>query len=157
MTKEPTGGDGEGTNKPRGVKPTAPTRPMETGEPTGEDTVAVMYEPTEEDPVEELTSRPTQKPTIDDIGKGTDSPTGGLIKEPPRVGLGMDLFGLATDDGGELDKSGVLMGNDGGAADHPAVHRPVVHSPERLCRHDTPQKNPIGCTNESSRVRQMKP
>ncbi len=37
--------------------------------------------------------RPTQKPTIDDIGEGTDSPTGGLIEEPPRDGLGMDLLG----------------------------------------------------------------
>jgi len=129
---------------------------METGEPTGEDTVAVMYEPTEEDPVEELTSRSTQKPTIDNIGEGTDSPTGGLIEEPPRNGLGMDLFGLATDDGGELNELGVLMGNDGGAADHPAVHRPVVDSPERLCRRGTPQKNSTGRTNESSRARQMK-
>ena len=132
MTKEPTGGDGEGTNKPRGVKPTAPTRPMETGELTGEDTAALTYEPTEEDPIKELTSWPTQKPTINDIDEGTDSPMGGLIKERPRDGLGMDLFGLATDDGGELDESGVLMGNDRGAADHPAVHRPVVDSPERL-------------------------
>ena len=66
---------------------------METGEPTGEDTAAVTYKPTEEDPVKELTSRPTQKPTIDDIGEGTDSPTGGLIEEPPRDGLRMDLFG----------------------------------------------------------------
>jgi hypothetical protein len=98
------------------------------GEPTGEDTAAVTYEPTEEDPVEELTLRPTQKPTIDDIGEGTDSPMGGLIEEPSRDGLGMDLFGLATDDGGELDEPGVLMGNDGGAADHPADHRPVVDS-----------------------------
>ena len=72
--------------------------------------------------------RPTQKPTIDDIGKGTDSPMGGLIEEPSRDGLGMDLFGLATDDGGESDESGVLMGNDWGAADHPADHRPVVDS-----------------------------
>ena len=100
--------------------------------------------------------RPTQKPTIDDIGKGMDSPTGGLIEEPPRDGLGMDLIGLVTDDGGELDESGVLMGNDGGAADHPAVHRPVVDSPEHLCRRGTPQKNPTGRTNESSRARQMK-
>ena len=53
---------------------------------------------------------------------------GGLIEEPSRDGLGMDLFGLATDDGGELDESGVLMGNDGGAADHPADHRLVVDS-----------------------------
>ena len=93
MTKEPTGGKGEGTNEPRGVEPTAPTRPMETGEPTGEDTAAVTYKPTEEDPVEELTLWPTQKPTINNIGEGTDLPTGGL-----------NLFGLATDDGGELDK-----------------------------------------------------
>ena len=113
---------------------------METGEPTGEDTAAVTYQPTEEDPVEELTPRATQKLTIDNIGKGTDSPMGGLIKEPPRDGLRMDLFWLVTDDGGELDKSGVLVGNDGGAADHPAVHRPVVDSPKCLCRHDTPQK-----------------
>ena len=156
MTEELRGGEGEGTNEPRGVELTMPTRPMETGEPTREDTAGVTYEPTEEDPVEELTSRLTQKPMIDDIGEGTDSPTGGLIEEPPRDWLGMDLFGLATDDGGELDKSGVLMGNDGGAADHPAVHRPVVDSPEGLCRRGTPQKNPIGRTNESSRVRQMK-
>ena len=125
------GGEGEVTNEPR--------------ELTGEDTAAVTYEPmeedpvAEEDPVEELTSRPMQKPTINDIGEGTDSPTGGLIEEPPRDGLGMDLIGLVTDDGGELDESGVLMGNDGGAADHPAVHRPVVDSPERLCRRGTPQ------------------
>ena len=52
VTKEPTGGEGEGTNEPTGGKPTVPTCPMETGEPTGEDMVAVTYEPTEEDPVE---------------------------------------------------------------------------------------------------------
>ena len=150
------GGEGGGTNKPRGVEPTAPTRPLETGEPPGEDTAAVTYEPTEEDPVKELTSRSAQKPTIDDIGEGTDLPTGGLIEEPSRDGLGMDLFGLATDNGGKLDESGVLMGNDGGAADHPADHCPVVDSPERLCRRGTPQKNPTGRTNESSRARQMK-
>jgi len=154
MTEEPTGGEGGGTNEPKGVEPTAPTRPMETGEPTGEDT-AVTYEPTEEDPVEELTSRQTKKPTINDISEGTDSPMGGLIDEPLRDGLGMDLFGLATDDGGKLDESGVLMGNDGGAADHPAVHRPVVDSPERLCRRGTPKKNPTGRTNESSRERRF--
>ena len=103
MTEELRGGEGEGTNEPRGVELTMPTRPMETGEPTREDTAGVTYEPTEEDPVEELTSRLTQKPMIDDIGEGTDSPTGGLIEEPPRDGLGMDLFGLLTDDGGKLD------------------------------------------------------
>ena len=84
MTEEPTGGEGEGTNKPRGVKPTASSRPLETGDPTGEDTA----EPTEE---EELTLRLTEKPTIDNIGEGTVSPTGGLIEEPSRDGLGMDL------------------------------------------------------------------
>ena len=109
MTEEPTGGEGGRTNEPRGVKPTAPTCPMETGEPTGEDTAAVTYEPTEEDPVEELTLRPMQKPTINNIGEGTDSPMGRLIEEPPRDGLGMDLFGLATDDGGKLDELGALM------------------------------------------------
>ena len=41
-------------------------------------------EPTEEDPIEELKSRPTEKPTIDNIGKGTDYPKGGLIEEPSR-------------------------------------------------------------------------
>ena len=92
-TEEPMGGEGEGTNEPTGGEPTAPTRPMGTGEPTGEDTMVVTYKPMEEDPVEELTSWPTQKPTINDIGEGTDSPTGGLIEEPPRDGLGMDLFG----------------------------------------------------------------
>ncbi len=51
-TEEPTGGEGEGTNEPTGGKPTVPTCPMETGEPTGEDMVAVTYEPTEEDPIE---------------------------------------------------------------------------------------------------------
>ena len=75
-TEEPTGCEGGGKNEPTGGKPTAPTRPMETGEPTGEDTAVVTYEPMEEDPVKEPTLRPTsrpmQKPTIDDIGKGTD-------------------------------------------------------------------------------------
>jgi hypothetical protein len=146
-------GGGEGGNKRvEGVEPTAPTRPLKTGEPTGEDTAAVTYEPTEEDPVEELMSRPTQKPTIDDIGEGT----GGLIEEPSRDGLGMNLFGLATDDGGQLEELGMLMGNDGGAADHPANHGPIVDSPERLSRRGTPKKNPTGRTNESSRARQMK-
>jgi len=98
----------------------------------------------------------SRRGAIDDIGEGTDLPTGGLIKEPSRDGLGMDLFGLVTDDGGELDELGVLMGNGGGAADHPAVHRPIVDSPKRLCRCGTPQKNPTGRTNESSRARQMK-
>ena len=152
MTEEPTGGEGEGTNEPRGVEPTAPTRPLETGELTGEDTAAVTYEPMEEDPIKELMSRPMQKPMIDDIGEGT----GGLIEEPSRDGLGMDLFGLATDDGGQLKESGVLMGNDGGAADHPANHGPVVDSPKCLCRRGTPKKNPTGRTNESLRARQMK-
>ncbi len=95
-TEEPMGGEGEGTNEPTGGEPTAPTRPMGTGEPTGEDTMVVTYKPMEEDPVEELTSWPTQKPTINDIGEGTDSPTGGLIEEPPRDGLGMDLSGNTT-------------------------------------------------------------
>ena len=84
MTEEPSGGEGEGTNKPWGVEPTASSCPLETGDPTGEDTA----EPTEE---EELTLRPTEKPTINDIGEGTDSPTRGLIEEPSRDGLGMDL------------------------------------------------------------------
>ena len=68
MTEEPTGGEGEGTKEPRGVEPTASSRPLETGDLTGEDTA----EPMEEDPIEDLTLRPTEKPTIDDIGEGTN-------------------------------------------------------------------------------------
>ena len=97
MTEEPTN---EGTDSPTGGLIKEPSRDlgMDLYEPTEEDPVAEEDPITEEDPVEEMTSRPTQKSTIESSRARQMKGRGGLIEEPSRDGLGMDLYEPTEED-----------------------------------------------------------